>query len=695
MSLTNALIACVFFLLATSTRAQPIDSQAQWEQDPATDHVVLGGPVHTTASFSSDKPILIDQTLMLETQTNTVLHLGGTIGNVAGMSKGIHKTGAGTLVLAGTNDYDNVTSLRAGTLWLQSDLALGTIGSFLEVFSGTTLIYQPGVVIPNNIVLHDYVYDTSLPPASPNPHSVQWQVNGGVATQRGYMVLGPTWVLKQGDGVLRLAGNAFDSDGRIAIQQGGLAVDGEFMGTVHAENGAWLQGQGMLGSARIRPGGRLLSVAGAMGLRISRDLVFEPGAIFVVDAKAAGANHPVQVQGLAILSGGVSVHTADMLADLWPVNWEYPILQADAGFAGTTFDTVDSNIPFLTAGLRYDHHKVYLRLSPNAQAASVWPFSGNWEASVLSTTTEDSHFIRLAALRHVTQPRQGAFLWADVYFSDAERARYDGIPGDQRDLSGVVLGAQHSLGTDWQIAGFVGIQHASLNSRNAVFGPGHSALWQASATARINSSFMGLSAAWQGRGLALAVGAAHSWHRLSSQRHVAAGGLSDNPRARYQGYTSQLFGEFSVNAVSTPASRFTPFVQMAWVQTRMRAYDEQGGLAALHVAAARQDVLYSTLGVKGEHTVITSLGKATLYGTMAWRHAAGSITPRSRYAYVTAPAMGGFTTFGQAVSKNTVLMQAGVSAQWGQGLELSLGYTGQHGRRYHDHGLSLNVQLTF
>lgn len=706
MSIIKLFVGSALGLASAAAMSQTVGSQAQWEQDPATDHLVLGGPIQTTASFRSDKPISIDTTLMLETQAGTTLHLGGPIGNVFGMRKGINKTGEGGLVLSGVNTYDGVTQLRQGTLSLQSNNALGTIGSSLHAYLGTQLVYQPGIVMPNNLQIVNAVHDPGQPPVGPYADSLQWWVNSGVSTQHGYMQLGTNRIVKQGQGVLRLAGNAFDPGSKLDVRHGGLLVDGSFLGAVHVFNDGWLQGQGRLGQAHIGTGGALVSSMESPGLVIERDLVFDPGSVFQVHVGTAGAGGPIHVQGVASLAGWVQAHTHDLAADLWPGSWEYPVLQADGGFAGTTFSGVDINVPFLQAGLRYDDNRVYLRFSPKAilnpdlgsesEPEVVWPFSGSWAASIVSALSEDSRFLRQSALRHVTQPRSGAFLWADTYYSHAERRANRSQPDDYRDVSGLVLGLQQAWGQHGQFNIYAGVQHSRLQSRYGVGDmPRYTAL-QASASADITSRHLGISAAWQGdNGLTLAVGAAQSWHSLHSRRAVVASGLSDQASARYGGRTSQVFGEVAIPVWNTPASHLTPYLQWAWVQTRAAAYTEKGGPAALQLTSSTHSVMYTAIGLKAGHTLESDLGTAKLYGNIAWRHAADEITPRNDFTFANGVNRDRYTARGWAIPRHTLMLQLGIEADIGRNSRLSVGYTGLHAAHYHDHGVQLALNVSF
>ncbi|NYT64558.1 autotransporter domain-containing protein [Alcaligenaceae bacterium] len=696
MSFSKVLLGAAMGMVSSvAVGQQSVSSQAQWEAQAVGGQLVLGGQVQTTGSFQSDLPAFIHTLLQLNVAPDTAVHLGGDIANTATSIQGILKLGQGDLLLSGSNTYLGGTELRQGSLWLGSNQALGATTASFDAYLGTRLVYMPGVTIGNTLQLIHQHYPFGSQPAGPYANSLQWQVDQGVATHQGSMVLdGVTNIVKQGSGILRLTGNTPESYARFQVNQGGLAVDGILLGSAQVHMGAWLQGQGFLGDATIGTGGVLFKSVGAPALRIQRNLTFHPGAVFVVDVSAAGAGEPIHVQGQASLAGALQAHTADDMATSWPAAWEYPVLKADAGFGDTRFDSVSVNVPFLTPSLRYDAQQVYLNLGLNRQAASIWPFSGAWDASVVSGLTEDSRYLRQSALRHLAwAPSAGPFLWADTYYADAERSANKGNPGDQRSVSGLVLGLQQPWGKSGQWNAFVGMQETRMrldSSMAAVTNDPFSPSLHTAASANVSSLSAGLSAAWQAHNMTLSVGAAHTWHRLRNHRRLALGGLTDALSSRYSARTTQVFGELAVNG-----THFTPYAGLAWVQTQTQGHTENGGPAALALNAKRHHVVLSTLGIRAQHTIETTTGMARIHGELAWRHAAGTIKPASHQQFAGAPALGEFMSYGLPISRHAIQLQAGVSAQLSPKTTLRMAYAGQYGRGSQEHGVQLGLTVAF
>ncbi len=305
MSFSNVLAGTTISLVSSVAAAQ-ISDQVQWESQAVNGQLELGDLVQTTGSFQSNASIHINKLLWLDVAPNTTVHLGGEITSFPNKTPGLSKQGQGALLLSGSNTYRGDTELHQGSLWLGSDQALGSAMSVLDTYMGTRLVYLPGVTISNTLqVLGQHSFE-GPPPTGPYADSLQWQVDQGVANHHGTMLFdSKAKVVKQGSGILRLTGNSSQPVGSFQVNQGGLAVDGIFLGSVQVHGGAWLQGQGLLGAASVDPGGVLVNGLGASALRIDRDLTLQPGATYRVDVSVAGAGRPIHVQGQAALAQGL------------------------------------------------------------------------------------------------------------------------------------------------------------------------------------------------------------------------------------------------------------------------------------------------------------------------------------------------------------------------------------------------------
>lgn len=109
-----------------------------------------GGTLATTATITSARAISLNSNATIQPATSTILTLSGNING----SNGLAMSGAGTLVLAGTNSYLGTTSVTAGTLQATgSNLpANGTLAvSNTGIFNLTSGTYSGTVTNSNTI----------------------------------------------------------------------------------------------------------------------------------------------------------------------------------------------------------------------------------------------------------------------------------------------------------------------------------------------------------------------------------------------------------------------------------------------------------------------------------------------------------------------------------------------------------------
>ncbi|TSA12003.1 MAG: hypothetical protein D4R79_08515, partial [Comamonadaceae bacterium] len=95
----------------------------------------------TTSSFAG--AITLGANLSIDTANGTIFTLSGIIADGAS-TYGLTKTGAGTLVLTGSNTYDGITALNGGTLKISGSGTLGSTSAGTTVASGTTLDLSAG-----------------------------------------------------------------------------------------------------------------------------------------------------------------------------------------------------------------------------------------------------------------------------------------------------------------------------------------------------------------------------------------------------------------------------------------------------------------------------------------------------------------------------------------------------------------------
>jgi outer membrane autotransporter protein len=148
---------------------------------------------------------------------------------------------------------------------------------------------------------------------------------------------------------------------------GTLTVDGSIVSPVTVNNGATLDGSGVLGGVEVRPGG-VLAPGNSIGTQtVNGPLTLNPGAIFEVEANAAGQSDKVIVNGPVDLTGSV----LKVMAEPGKYNDQTSYLiidnQSSTPVDGT-FGQVSSNLAFLDPTVQYtggDGNDVFLTLTRN------------------------------------------------------------------------------------------------------------------------------------------------------------------------------------------------------------------------------------------------------------------------------------------------------------------------------------------
>src|SRR3546814_205354 len=92
---------------------------------PDAPFVFSGDTLYAGASFGSNGQILIDKQATIHVDHDVDLGLNGTVSNQGSSTQGLIKRGAGTLTLAGNNNYRGNTLLQQGTLHVAGTSALG------------------------------------------------------------------------------------------------------------------------------------------------------------------------------------------------------------------------------------------------------------------------------------------------------------------------------------------------------------------------------------------------------------------------------------------------------------------------------------------------------------------------------------------------------------------------------------------
>lgn len=270
--------------------------------------------------------------------------------------------------------------------------------------------------------------------------------------------------------------------------------------------------------------------------------------------------------------------------------------------------------------------------------------------------------------------------WAQVVGQWQRSGGEDGIARTRQHTGGVYAGADRAIGNGWRLGGAVGVTNSKLkvddlNSQSDIdsysatvyggrrydAGPGH-----------IN----------------LLLGAAYTWHDISSKRNVGFAGVNQELKADYGASTGQLFGEIGYGLPVSDRAVLEPYAGVAFNDQRVRGFSESGGAAALSGDRQHDQTTTTTLGLRGT----MQWDSLAFTAGAGWRHAFGDVNPASTLAFAGSDA---FTVAGAPIARNA--LAAELAGQWrvSRGMALTLAYDGEYGGGNQQHAGTLRVNWRF
>ena len=547
-----------------------------------------------------------------------------------------------------------------------------------------------------------------------------------------------------GTGTLRKAGTGklvLESSSNVAgstdVLAGSLIVGGSagssasLSSDVDVASGALLGGHGSINGDVNLLAGATLNPGNSIGtLTINGNTTFDSSATLEIEANADGTADHLTVNGTLDLGGS----TLSILAGAgsWAPFTTYSIISSSNPIVGT-FGTVTSNLAFLTPVLDYSQgNQVQLLLARNnisfdaladtdnqRASASVInslgisntlyravvaldsasapvafdSLSGELHASLQSALLDDSRYLReglnqrLLAAQGLTSAKgvlnttaEGPTFWLQGYGGWARNDSDNNAAQLDHDSQGTLFGADIALNDTWRLGAAVGLGRSDIDvdARNS--------------SADVDSQSLAFYASGQWQRLNLRLGAARSWNQIDTRRQVQVGALNEREKASYDATTTQLFSELGYR-LDLPAVQLEPFIGLAHVQFDGDDVDEHGGLTALHGQGQKQEVSYSSLGLRGAMPLATVADlPISAQGSLAWQHAFGDTTPDSRLAFVSGDS---FQVQGTPMERNSAVAELGVQAQVAANTSVGLSYSGRFGEDYRDNGVRLALNIGF
>lgn len=619
------------------------------------------------------------------------------------------KADLGTLVLGGSNTYTGGTRVFRGTLQVSRDANLGAGSGGLAFDVGT---------------LHTTASFATTRPVSVGVRGTI-NVDPGTTFSVDAPVSGSGQLVKTGPGTLLLVqGGPLSGETRVA--QGSLVVDGQLgASAVSVGATAMLAGHGTVG-ATVMEAGSTIAPGNSIGtLTVEGNYLQGAGATYDVEVDpASDQSDRIAINGASLLESGAVLDVTQIPAS-GPlpdrVGVRYTVLSTSDGLTGTYTLSGDLAVSAFTSLVDvYDANNAYLQVmqvrdfvdvacSPNqtatagalqdsaddnearlavlglADAAAACnafgQLSGEVFASVRTVFLEDSRFLREAVGARLRSADVGGTgdmktveddrgLWGHAFGSWGEFRGNPGVSDLDRDIGGFFVGVDGTLAEQWRLGLLGGYSRSSFDVRRL------------SSSGSSNDMHLGAYAGSDWQHVSVQLGAAYTWHDVSTQRNVAFPGYSERLEADFDASTRQLFASLGYRW-SAGSLELQPFLSAAYVQVDVEGSSERGGAAALSARSGDFHTTFSTLGLRASTAFAAGDDRWRWQLMAGWRHAFGSLEPSAWLAFNTGPS---FSVTGVPIERNVMALDFGVEGRLSPTTDIGITYSGQMGNHSEDHG---------
>ena len=558
---------------------------------------------------------------------------------------------------------------------------------------------------------------------------------------------------KVGSSIWTLTGTSTYA-GQTNVREGTLAVDGSLASSVvTVDDGARLQGSGILGTTTIGAGGTL-APGNSIGTIHAGPLTFSDGGIYEVELKeggdTAGTHNDLTVSsGVVTIASGAVLHVKPENGTdnglTYVPGLTYTVIQStSAQTTGVTgqFGTLTDLYPFLDFTDTYDSHNVYLTsrvadmsfclagLNANqcaaaegVQSSAPSPLftaivnltdpddirtafgllSGEIQASVRTALIDESRFVREAALARMRSAFDSAPPPALSVMAYGEGGPVLAPANtDRLAVWGQAFGSWGSFDGDANVArldhstgGFFIGGDAPIGDWRLGLLAGYSRssfdLDGRASSGDSDNYHLGLNSGTHCGALGFRAGTAYTWHDIETSRAISFPGFSDRLSADYDAGTFQAFSEVGYE-IGTAAAAVEPFAGIAYVNLHADAFTEEGGAAALSARSATTETTFSTLGVRASTVFTLGTVQATARGMLGWRHAYGNATPLATQAFSSGDP---FTVAGVPIARDAAILEAGLDLATSHDASFGLSYSGQVASDARQHGLQAHFAIKF
>ncbi|MBD0417420.1 autotransporter domain-containing protein [Oryzicola mucosus] len=603
------------------------------------------------------------------------------------------KMGQGVLTLAQGNSYTGGTTVREGTL------------------RGTSQALQ-GAILNDGTLLFDQNHDGTY---------------AGTLSGTGRLV-------KNGDGRLSITGRDVVGGGT-AIDGGTLAVNGTLVTPKLVVNkGGTLAGSENVDGEVDVNGGKIAPGNSIGTLHINGNLTMESNSDYTVQINGHASDRIEVGKSATILSSRFEIQRDDTALSPVLPGITYTILTTKDGLSVQSPTVVVADFPFLAFTLSEDGYNGYLTTSRSAERFSEFASTANevavanalenapsnlaWQQVVGATEARASSAFSSLSNASIHASALGVLSRQSHFLRDAVNDRLrDAIPGQQNEtnpaavggssviesaptyaiwgralgskgvldgdgnaaqiadsISGLISGADVSIGETWRFGLAGGYSHSSFNSTDIA------------ASGSSDSYHVAIYGGWQSEGWSARGGAAYTWNDIEISRQVAVVGIGGQQQGGYTLGTTQLFAEGAYSFVHG-ASTFQPFANLAYVHVNGDMSDS--GVFATS-GSGRMDTTYTTLGLRASMDLTDRLAA---HGTLGWRHAFGDVTPTASLAFDSGG--GTFGLAGAPIARDSLVAELGVDFMLTPAATLGIAYSGQFGSDAYENGAQADLTWRF
>nr|WP_284692081.1 autotransporter domain-containing protein [Pinirhizobacter soli] len=673
---------------------------------------------------------------------------GDFTGSIGGIGQLI-KDGAGTLTLKGVMGYNLGTVVNAGNLQGDTTTLRGAIFDNATVtFAQDNDAVFDGVITGSGQVVK--TGNGMLTLSTINPYSGGTVISGGGLQGDSYSlqgaiadnamlvftqqrdgifdgtISGTGQLVKNGSGTLVLndantfTGNTEVTTGKLVVgddAHAGATLDG----MVTVDSGAALGGIGSIGGLDLSG---MLTPGNSIGtLNVNGNATFHPGSSYQFEVSPDGTGDHVAVTGHVSILGGSALALAN--DGNWAPQTQFPIITAGGGVTGQ-FDSVTSNLAFLTPSLSYSANAVRLQLARNdipfdevaqtrnqrSVAGAIDPLgmaspiykavvgldastarqgfdalSGEQFASTNSALIDDSRYVRDAINRHLLGQQdegaqatdaRGVTAWTSAW------GHWGAIDGEgnaarmQANGSGLLVGADLGIGNDARLGAVAGHRQESMRVDDR------------DSNAHATTTDLGLYGDVTFGAFALRGGVAYAWQRIDGTREVAFGTFADRLGDRYDAHVAHGFIEGGYRFDVSAGQQIEPFLNLARVQLHTDSTRERGSPAALAVTGGSDSVNIGTLGLRDRWS-LAAQGGMDAHVSIGWQQAWGDVTPTTSMRF--ASGSDSFDISGTPIGRHAGVADAGLSFALARNVSVDASYIGRFGDGAKDQGVHMGLAV--